>query len=207
MAPKIVDKEEKKSQIRNVAMTLFGSKGVQQTTMAEIANAAGIGKGTIYEYWTSKDEIFVSSFNHFFEVMSQDIITALSHSADPVDKIKILISESFRSINKAGHEFTCILMEFWAESIRRHDDSLVTEIDMIGIYHEYRTLLAGFIKEGIKQGKIIKTDPNALASLLIGTLDGISLQWFFDKEAVHMKNVEKVIMETFINGFLIPEEK
>ena len=207
MTPKIVDKEEKKKQIRNVAMTLFGSKGVQQTTMAEIAVAAGIGKGTIYEYWKSKDEIFVSSFNHFFEVMSQDITTAISHSTDPVNKIKILISESFRTINEAGHEFTCILMEFWAESIRRHDDSLISEIDMVGIYHEYRNLLAGFIKEGIEQGKIIQTDPNALASLLIGTLDGISLQWFLDKEAVDMENIEKVIIDTFINGFLIPEEK
>ena len=207
MTPKIVDKEEKKNQIRDVAMTLFGSKGVQQTTMAEIAEAAGIGKGTIYEYWKSKDEIFVNSFKHFFEIMSKNITSALSHSADPVDKIKILIGESFRSFHEAGYEFTTIIMEFWAEGIRQHDNSLFSEIDMTGIYHEYRTLLAGFINEGIKQGKIIKTDPDTLASLLIGTLDGITLQWFLDKEAVNMEKAEAVIMETFINGFLIPEEK
>ena len=58
MAPKIVDKEAKKTQIIIAATQVFSKLGVAKTKMIDIAQAAGIGKGTIYEYFRSKEEIF-----------------------------------------------------------------------------------------------------------------------------------------------------
>ena len=57
-------REQKKSQTRkaiiDAAVRLFADKGVENTSMEELARAAGIGKATIYGYFSTKNEIFLA---------------------------------------------------------------------------------------------------------------------------------------------------
>ena len=57
-------REQKKSATRKAiliaAVRLFAEKGVEQTSMEELARAAGIGKATIYGYFSTKKEIFLA---------------------------------------------------------------------------------------------------------------------------------------------------
>ncbi len=50
-------KEECRVAILNAALRLFATKGLQDATMDEIAQAAGLGKGTIYYYFNSKEAL------------------------------------------------------------------------------------------------------------------------------------------------------
>ncbi len=50
--------EERRAQILDAAIEVFGNKGLDVATVDEIAQAAGISKGTIYLYFKSKNEIF-----------------------------------------------------------------------------------------------------------------------------------------------------
>ena len=51
-------KPDKRELILEAAARVFGEKGFHQATVEEIAKEAGVGKGTIYQYFDSKDEIF-----------------------------------------------------------------------------------------------------------------------------------------------------
>ena len=62
MSPKLVDKEQRKQEIALVALDLFAEKGIEAASISEVAKAAGIGKGTVYEYFASKEELIVSAF-------------------------------------------------------------------------------------------------------------------------------------------------
>lgn len=57
-------RERKKQQTRKAiveaAIGLFAEKGFEQTSMAELARAAGVGKATIYGYFQAKEEIFLA---------------------------------------------------------------------------------------------------------------------------------------------------
>lgn len=57
-------REQKKSVTRkailDAAVRLFAEKGFEQTSMEELARAAGIGKATIYGYFSTKSEIFLA---------------------------------------------------------------------------------------------------------------------------------------------------
>ncbi len=57
-------REQKKAETRQAitvaAVALFSSKGYEKTSIEDIARAAGIGKATIYTYFSTKDEIFLS---------------------------------------------------------------------------------------------------------------------------------------------------
>ena len=61
MSPKFVDREAKTREIAGAALKLFAQKGFAATGVDQIAAAAKIGKGTIYEYFDTKADIFVAA--------------------------------------------------------------------------------------------------------------------------------------------------
>ena len=77
MSPKIVDVEEKKKGIIQAAIGIIARRGLAQTKMEDIAQAAEIGKGTLYEYFKSKDEIFQGAFYRVMALFSAESIREL----------------------------------------------------------------------------------------------------------------------------------
>jgi len=69
------DLNDKKTRIMRAATDVFVKKGFCQATVEEIAVAAGVGKGTVYEYFSSKEELFCSIFHeghsYFMQVFQQ----------------------------------------------------------------------------------------------------------------------------------------
>lgn len=59
----IVDKVQKRRDIALSCKELFFQKGINDLTISEVAKAAGVGKGTIYEYFTNKEEIVFEIVN------------------------------------------------------------------------------------------------------------------------------------------------
>jgi len=75
----IVDKEEKRRLIALSCKELLLKHGIKNLTVSQIAKVAGIGKGTIYEYFANKDEIvfeiitiFINQFQHDLAVVVAD---------------------------------------------------------------------------------------------------------------------------------------
>ena len=81
--PRIIDKKEKKAKILEASIRVFAKKGLSNTKMADIAEAADVGKGTIYEYFRSKDEILEASFQYFVEGVEKILSGKLAGIADP----------------------------------------------------------------------------------------------------------------------------
>jgi polyribonucleotide nucleotidyltransferase len=69
MSPKIVDKEKRKKEIALATLESFAEKGYGATSMSEIARLAGIGKGTIYQYFDSKEEVVLYAIEAWIESM------------------------------------------------------------------------------------------------------------------------------------------
>ncbi|MDY6796278.1 MAG: helix-turn-helix domain-containing protein [Actinomycetota bacterium] len=59
-------------QTKRSALGLFSKKGFQNTTVAEIAESAGLSKGLIYWYWDSKEKI---AFSLVREMLSEFLKT------------------------------------------------------------------------------------------------------------------------------------
>ena len=199
MAPKIVNKEAKKMEIIHAAIKIFSEKGMVKAKIDDIANEAGIGKGTIYEYFRSKEEIFTSGFHMFFQGMQDQIETALNSTTDPVEQLKLLIDHSLKSFLQHGSDLAMIMMDFWAEGIRNKDEKILSSIDLRKIYHEFRIIIQAIINNGIEQGIFRQVDSQHVASLMIGSLDGIMLQWIMDHKAIDLDKVTDSAIDLFIN--------
>ena len=57
--PKVVDKEEMKQRIMDAAMIVYSDEGFHVATMDAIAKQSGLGKGTVYLYFKSKEAIML----------------------------------------------------------------------------------------------------------------------------------------------------
>ncbi|MFP4476067.1 MAG: TetR/AcrR family transcriptional regulator [Desulfatibacillaceae bacterium] len=88
MSPKIVDKQQKKSDIINATLELLAQKGFAKTSIAQVAKAADIGKGTIYEYFASKDDLVVAAFEARVVQLAGETALAVSHVDNPLERLR-----------------------------------------------------------------------------------------------------------------------
>lgn len=77
---------DKRTTIIIAAMTLFSEKGVHATSMQEVADQGKVSKGTIYTYFSSKDELLLSIFNYFHDSIKDHIIEASHIDLPPKEK-------------------------------------------------------------------------------------------------------------------------
>lgn len=67
MSPRKVNKEEKRREVALACSDLIHDVGMKKLTLAEVARTAGIGKGTVYEYFDNKEDIIFEIINIHIE--------------------------------------------------------------------------------------------------------------------------------------------
>jgi TetR/AcrR family fatty acid metabolism transcriptional regulator len=197
-----VDKETKKFEIMHAAMHVFAKKGLVKTKMTDIADEAGIGKGTIYEYFRSKEEIFGTAFSYFFKKMNSMVSEALATTDDPVEQLRLLVDRSLRSFLHEGSDFAGIMMDFWAEGIRNKDQKIIEMINMGKIYEDYRRMIRSILENGIKKKIFRPLNTLYTSAIFIAAFDGIVLQWIMDRELIDLEKTADVLVDNFMNGIL-----
>ncbi|WP_028975444.1 TetR/AcrR family transcriptional regulator [Spirochaeta cellobiosiphila] len=90
------EKEEIKQTLITEGRRLFERYGIRKTSVSEIAKAAGIGKGTFYLFYQSKEELFIDVLDIFEGEMQQALILQIKESSlSKKDKLKKLLGFLF----------------------------------------------------------------------------------------------------------------
>lgn len=93
---------EKKAEIRNkileVSKELFISKGYENTSTSEIAKAVGIAEGTVFNYFKTKAEIYVSILSTTMINVTDEELNAIDFSTGVVDILMDLIEKTGKSM-------------------------------------------------------------------------------------------------------------
>ena len=74
---------ETKDRILEAALIVFGEKGYHNATMAEIAEAAAVGKGTLYWYFSSKENLFSGMIEHGLGLLERNLFAIISDRTLP----------------------------------------------------------------------------------------------------------------------------
>ncbi len=201
MSPKVVDKQEKKEQIVGAAIHAFAKKGFAKTTINDIAAAAGIGKGTVYEYFKNKEEIIDYTFNYFMHSMQFDIEEILLSRIPALEKFRSILLLFSDTKNWGSAEIMELMLDFWAEGIKSKGSRNKLLKDMHRFYHSYREIFTDIILEGMSDGSFRKDiNPGYVATMVVGALDGIMIQWLLDQENIDFQEVIKNIEITILKG-------
>jgi len=183
-------KGKKREIIVAAALRVFRRKGLNRATIAEIAVEAGIGKGTVYEYFPSKAALIHESL--LFMLKSIDTVLhdiALLH-IPPAEKLRRMIAV-FIPLEQEGAmaEFN-LLSDYWAEAFRQGNAENRYTLEFKKSYRNARRVYRDVIEEGIAKQQF-RTDiqPELLAASIVGMLDGLFLQWYLDRERVPYADV------------------
>ena len=199
--PIIVDKKEKKEKILDAAIKVFSSQGRGNTKISDIAVAAGIGKGTIYEYFQSKDEVFAASFYYFMEKFEEVISLRIFRVQDPLEKLRVYFAAWTEILEGDYLDYLEIVLDFWAEGVRKGDDSW--KIDLSRFYAENIAVLDNLLSECVAKGEIKPVDTKLIASTMLGALDGMLIQWIFNRDEFEIRKAAEIFIETMIGGLKI----
>jgi len=141
----------KKQHIIQTAAAVFAQKGYAGTRMIEIADTAGIGKGTIYEYFRNKEALFFSVFQYIVQAPTSHFFASPElNNGSAADRLKS-VSEIVINAWLSNLEMYSLVMEFWsaatALSSRERFKAALRQV-----YLDMRRLAGGLIQEGIDGG-------------------------------------------------------
>ena len=201
--PKIVDKKKKAKAISDAALKVFRKHGYYKTRMVDIAQTAGMGKGTLYEYFKDKADILRFAFDQYFSVFSEGILEAMKAKIKPSEKILSLID--FALQHAAEWENHCAIYVDYFGAARTEDQKLFSLSD---IYAEMKDILENLIKEAQSAGEIAEPfDPGAVAELLLSIYDGIILHKIFAGQEINMDVIRKTTMTLITQGLFFRESR
>lgn len=92
-------KEEKRIEIIHAAIKVFSEAGVEGATIEGIAKEAGIGKGTVYDYFDSKDTLFQEMIRYSGQRFREDLVPVIEQGDTMLEKTR-LISEFYAKFLK-----------------------------------------------------------------------------------------------------------
>ncbi len=134
-----------RSKLVDVARQLFAKKGLDDTTMNDIAVASEKGRRTLYTYFKNKEEIYYAVIEAEMERLTETIKQVASRDLPPVEKIVEIIYSHLRLIKEAVLRNGNLRAEFFrniwlVEKVRRNFDQ--TEV----------SLLTNTLRDGVESG-------------------------------------------------------
>ncbi len=130
--------DDRKERILNVADKLFARFGIRKTTMDEIAQAARMGKSTLYYYFKSKEDIFAKVIHKDSRYYQQLLNQAISEGESPQEKIGAYVLTRMEHLKELSNYYTTLTDEYleqygFVENIRRDftDYEISTLTDLI----------------------------------------------------------------------------
>lgn len=156
---------------------LILQNGINNLTVAQVAKTAGIGKGTVYEYFTSKDEIVFELVNILMQRHSEKLQEKLQIKSTTKEKIKEFASFFYSNDDR---ELRVLYKEFIALSL------IAPQSDMVSFHKECNENYFQWFYEILVNGvetKELKPEALLLAKGLFLVGDGMFLHHsIFTKE-------------------------
>ena len=160
--------------IQEATMRVIARKGMAAATMQEIADEAGVAKGTIYLYFRDRDELVEKTFDSAMQTLNERIDHALALGVPFEEKIRAVMEAKF-SFFAANREFFRLYLslrmpEGPAARQRRQKQHCAPQ------YRDRAQKLAGVLRAAMERGEIRAIDPYKLALFIIEGSTAIILE-------------------------------
>jgi AcrR family transcriptional regulator len=164
--------KDRRRQLMDFAAHRFAENGYHPTSVAEIVQGMGVGKGVFYWYFSSKEELFQEILREAQTDLRRRQQQLVIESDDPVQRIEGGIRATMHWL--ADHRYLISLLQFaasedrFAPVLRRNQDVSVSDV-------------ARHVKEGIVAGRIRDTDPLVLSHAIVGVTNHLARAFIFEK--------------------------
>lgn len=183
-----------KDKLIDVARQLFAHKGVENTTMNDIASASDKGRRTIYTYFKSKTEIFNAVVNREAQSIIERIADIPSMPISPEEKLMNFIFSRFEAVKEVVGRNGSLKASFFLD-VRRVDR--IRRVNK----HKEIVLLKEILYEGVQQGAFRIKHVDKTAEILLMAMQGLDLHYIRDSFAD--LGINKLKLREYLKDFLL----
>ncbi len=189
-------------EILAAARSVMAQKGLDSLTMDDIAQAAGVAKGTLYLYFQSKDELIQALLTQVGEAMARDLEAIVAAADPPPDKLRRVVALLLQYVEQERELFPVYLRELVRSKSSRAGVSPFLH------KHEERTLglITEMFTEGMVSKQFINVNPRLLAYLLKGMGRAVGYFQMTGQQQDAIQGALPVILKIMFSGIMLPPE-
>lgn len=193
--------EARRKQIIKTSVERIATQGYGNTSLDDIAKSAGISKSVIAYHFKHKDNLIRQTANSLLEELSEYVRKEIDLFDSAADKMKVYIKSNFDFLKINRNNFL-VSLDIGINIKPWEDQNLFTLISYIGCQKRIQNIL----KYGVKTGEFKEDiDLDAIASIVQGAIDGISLQWIFAEELVLLDQCQDNLI-SMLEGIILKEQ-
>ncbi len=162
--------EARKRGIREAAQRVFAQKGFHEATISEVAQEAGISEATIYEYFSSKEELLFSIPGETERRTKETLEFILAHVRGASNKIRCIIYH-YLWLYENHLDYAALVM-----LILKHNRKFC-ETQAYQVVRERSRVVLRVVEEGIASGEFrAETNPYLVRSMILGTVEHLVIR-------------------------------
>jgi AcrR family transcriptional regulator len=179
------------SVIAEAAAECFSSKGYVETSMDDVAEGAGISKGGVYYYFSSKGDLLFFVLSSFMDLVLQDVSQELEKIDDPVEKIRFIVFRHVRIYTDHIYSAKTLINQAYNLPSDKLNEIRNKE-------REYFNVIAGVISSYLGP-RVDKDTLTVIAFNLLGMCNWI-YAWYNPKGSIDRERLSRLIFENFVKG-------
>jgi TetR/AcrR family fatty acid metabolism transcriptional regulator len=180
----------RRTEVLAAARRLFARKGYQRTTMVEIAGAAELALGTLYQLFPSKEAILAGLLERYVDLLIARVRDAIGDIDDPRLRLHRVVRTQL-AFSRDNADVLRFYLTGWTGyefAVRqRFGERIDTK------YEQYLALLAGVFRRGVREGAFAAQPPRRLAVALAGMIHALIRRWLREKRLNLMAEGEALV--------------
>jgi AcrR family transcriptional regulator len=196
---KIKEYNFRRSEIILEAEKVFAAKGFFNSTVADIAQASGYAVGTLYQFFQSKEELYMTMVAEKMDLMYSGMRSAVEQKEGPVEKLRILILSYFQFVEN-NLDF-CNLF-FRGDTASLSDGSKSLRNRMFEEHIKQARFIEDIISEGIDKEVLMAVDAHTISFTLSGMIRGVIFDWMMTIRDKPLTNKTSLVLDIFLHGVL-----
>lgn len=151
-----------KNLIFEAGIKAFAKKGFHKSTVDEIAETAGIAKGTLYYHFKSKEDIFKFIIDEGIKTIEDEIRNKTENIDNPIDKLKMVCKTQYQLTVEYREFFKTMLEQLWGDEER--------QFQIRNALKKYFEIIESYLDEAVKSGMIPKCNIEVTAYNFFGAI-------------------------------------
>jgi AcrR family transcriptional regulator len=160
--------EERRRDILEAALRLFGERGFHETTVQDIATAAGVATGSVYIHFPSKDHLIVALHKRFYEGLTETVSDVVTEALERMASGKTITTrDAVDAMMDATAAFSVANGDLCHMAAK-----YLPHPALVGAEHDFVEFMARVLHQGNELGLASVGDPEMAAYLINNAIGG-----------------------------------
>lgn len=183
-----------KQSLFEATVTVLGEYGIAGMTMDRVAAAAGMAKGSLYRYFTSKTNLLEFVYEKLASPLYHELEDIASSERSAVEKLTVEIGVVLKHIANHVQVYKLLFEDEDTHCLVQPVERRTAAVS--------RKRLTRIFRQGIEEGAFKAADPLLLASMFMGVFRGTLETQPNLADDAQRTNIQHLVLDTFFNGIL-----